>query len=138
MECYLNGKSSTELENVEWPLTWRRLERFLRDIGYKPPQAYYVCLSPAHKNKWTIRSSRDQPCSLCHAVDGAIPYYYLPLPDKIRRWCQDEDMCHKMTAHWRERNHWLHSALTAPKLKTEIWDGDRFAELSWFWDPTLR
>lgn len=47
-------------------------------------------LSRAHNNRWTIRLENSEQCSLCHESEGAIPYYYLPLPDKIGRWCVDE------------------------------------------------
>ena len=41
-----------------------------------------------------------------------------------------------MTAHCRDRDHWLYqSSSTSTHLKCEIWDGKRFADLSWFWDP---
>ncbi len=79
-----------------------------------------------------MRLDYQQQCSLCHEVEGAIPYYYLPLPDKICLWCGNEEMCHKMTAHWRERSHWMNRDPLSPKLRREVWDGDRFEELSWF------
>ncbi len=44
-----------------------------------------MCLSSAHKNKWTVRSDCQQQCSLCLKVEGAIPYYYLPLTRGVTR-----------------------------------------------------
>ena len=44
-------------------------------------------------------------------------------------------MCHKMTAHWREKEHWL-GRNEGWHVKKELWDGDRFAELSWFFEST--
>ena len=48
-------------------------------------------------------------------------------------------MCKKMTFHWRkERSHWLNRDGESGEAffpLREIWDGTRFAELSWFWDP---
>ena len=38
-----------------------------------------------------------------------------------------------MTAHWRNRKDWINGYI-GDSLK-EIWDGYKFAELSWFWDP---
>ena len=43
--------------------------------------------------------------------------------------------CKKITAHWREKEHWLKAEHKNFK-KCEIWDGLRFAEYAWFWDPT--
>jgi len=48
-------------------------------------------------------------------------------------------MCKKITAHLEEREHWLPPECRngwALPAKKEIWDGKRFAELSYFWDPT--
>ncbi len=58
-----------------------------------------------------------QQCSLFHELEGAIPYYLL-LPDKIHLWCGNEEMCHKMTAHWREhsRCRWMNRDPLSPKL----------------------
>ena len=49
-------------------------------------------------------------------------------------WCSDESMCQKMAKFWEEKDHWLHHEGACFPLK-EIWDGERFSEVSWFWDP---
>ena len=36
-------------------------------------------------------------------------------------------------AHWKERDHWLSNEVHF--ARNEIWDGERFKELSWFWNP---
>ena len=43
-------------------------------------------------------------------------------------------MCTKMLAHWYEREHWLEN-MEGWHLKKEIWDGNRWSELQWFWNP---
>lgn len=72
-------------------------------------------------------------CRFC-GKPGAIPYYYLGLPQKVKLWCSDEYMCRKMAKMWEEKDHWLHHEGPWFPLK-EIWDGYRVSELSWFWDP---
>lgn len=52
---------------------------------------------------------------------------------KIQQWCSDPEFCHKMLAHWRERDHWLDGNGWWPRK--ELWDGSRFSDLSWFWNP---
>ena len=43
-------------------------------------------------------------------------------------------MCEKMLCHWKNKVQWLN--LVDPTFPlNEIWDGYRFKELSWFWDP---
>lgn len=39
-----------------------------------------------------------------------------------------------MLSHWMEREHWLGRDESWP-LKKEMWDGKRWLELQWFWDP---
>eukprot|EP00731_Ephydatia_muelleri_P032750 Em0024g294a len=41
-----------------------------------------------------------------------------------------------MMAHWKERDHWLSNEVLF--ARNEIWDGERFKELSWFWNPEAR
>ena len=43
-----------------------------------------------------------------------------------------------MVSHWFERDHWILQESQDGwgfETKTEIWDGTRFAELQWFWNP---
>ena len=39
-----------------------------------------------------------------------------------------------MLSHWRNKEIWINSEGPSYPLK-EIWDGSRFKEVSWFWDP---
>ena len=44
----------------------------------------------------------------------------------------------KILAHWFEKDHWLGQENLEGwgfQSKSEIWDGRRFAELQWFWNP---
>ena len=77
--------------------------------------------------------SPNATCRYCGKV-GKIKYYYLGLCDKIERWCSDAAMCSKMMAHWENKGHWIYGCGPNQELK-EIWDGSRFNELKWFWDP---
>ena len=43
-----------------------------------------------------------------------------------------------MTSHWEQRDHWLPPGRKTGcgyDIKREFWDGKRFAELSFFWNP---
>lgn len=44
-------------------------------------------------------------------------------------------MCQKMLSHWNEKEHWLGRKEAWP-LKQEFWDGQRWMDLQWFWDPS--
>ena len=78
-------------------------------------------------------TNKDDVCNNC-GRKGAITYYYLGLQDKVKNWFCDEDMCKKILCHWNERDHWLGRVEPWP-VKKEIWDGKRWVELQWFWDP---
>ncbi len=118
----------------KWPTTWAGCMKVLKDAGYREPVTYYVCLSDSHPCLWSTLQNRSDECQFC-GKPGTIEFPYLPLADKVKRWCSSAAFCHKMTAHWRHRSRWLCGSST-DHPKTEIWDGSRFAELSWFWDPS--
>ena len=40
----------------------------------------------------------------------------------------------KMLSHWEEKDHWLGRTTSWPMTK-EFWDGQRWVDLQWFWDP---
>ena len=94
-----------------------------------------------YNGKWDIMDGKKQTCKHCGGK-GKIKYYYLGLETKVKLWCDDLEMCQKMMAHWQEKKHWLekehdHDSINNERdfLYNEIWDGDRFSELSWFWNP---
>lgn len=68
---------------------------------------------------------------------GTIKYYYLSLKNKIQKWCASKNMCERMMAHWEEKDHWYYATGPWYPLR-EVWDGTRFAELSYFFDPEAR
>ena len=97
---------------------------------------HYICLNESHPNLWSISDNSKQSCRFCNEVPS-LQFHYLPLSDKIHRWCSDRLFCIKMTAHWTDRKNWLYDTAAESNHKTynEIWDGSRFHDLSWFWDP---
>ena len=134
---YCKGAHDDSLKEY-WPSTWQSSIQLLKDNGYKDPKEFFICLGDDHPCSYDIMDSSTKQCRYCDASQSTyIKYSYLPLKDKIERWCNDSTFFHKMTAHWVEREHWLESMATGKdRLKKEIWDGARFNELSWFWDPS--
>ena len=43
-----------------------------------------------------------------------------------------------MIAHWQQKEHWLYRSCSSVQPYNEIWDGLRFHELRWFWNPQER
>ena len=69
-----------------------------------------ICLSDEHPCTYSVLSSPEEECRYCH-VKGSHCIKYLPLADKVKRWCSDERFCKIMTAHWTQRDHWLNRDL---------------------------
>lgn len=122
-----------------WPSDWGDVLVLLEKFGYKSPRLYWICLDDSHPYLFGLLTTRDELCPHC-GHQGKIPYYYLSVIDKVKRWCSSPSMCQKMTAHWKEKSHWLPEERTEGwgwEPKKEFWDGTRFAELAYFWDPEV-
>lgn len=133
---YCKGASlDSEAEEMvtKWPKTWTDAKKHLTSVGFKDAKEYFICLSEDHPCQWDLLEKKSDECQYC-GQRGSIPYYYLGLETKVVQWVSDPNMCYKITAHWREKEHWL-SRTEGWHTKTELWDGERFVELSWFWDP---
>ena len=131
-ECYCKGDHKM---SEQWPKSWSSCMSTLKNAGYKEPKTYFICLNQCHVNQWSITDNSKQPCRFCSEIPS-IQFHYLSLADKIQRWCSSELFCTKMTAHWDERESWLYmSRGSQNRVYKEIWDGNRFCELSWFWNP---
>ena len=121
-----------ETVKKKWPNNWTAARQMLIAEGYEDAKEYFICFSDVYPQHWDILESQSDLCRHC-GEKGAIPYYYLGLKGKIKRWVSHPDMCYKLLSHWREKEHWLNRN-EGWHTKKELWDGKRFAELSWFWD----
>ena len=134
---YCRGKEIDEEDHtmkIKWPRDWEQAKKFLDDVGYEDAKEYFICLSGAHKNHRDIMKSATEKCRFCGEA-GTIKYYYLGLRSKVKLWVADQQMCEKMTAHWVEKEHWINGGNDRWSIKKEVWDGTRFSELAWFWNP---
>ena len=106
-----------------WPSSLVACMQLLKKVGYIDPRAYHICLDKSHPCLRSIMESQNELCKYCNKA-ATIQFHYLPLADKVRQWCSSELFCTKMTAHWRDCDHWLYqSSSTSTHLKCEIWDG---------------
>ena len=117
-----------------WPITRHKAENLLQTVGYVPPTKYLACLNENHKNQAFLYEQTQDVCPSCQE-NKFVPVYYNQIRSKINLMCKNESMCKKITAHWDQKDHWIgrHGQPFFP-IK-EIWDGTRFAELQWFWNP---
>ena len=119
-----------------WPSCWSEVLLLLESVGYKSPQLYWICLDESHPCLFGLMRAKTELCMHC-GKEGTIPYY-LSVIDKVKRWCSSPTMCRNITAHWREKSHWLPAQWKEGwgwPCKKEFWDGTRFSQLSYFWDP---
>lgn len=133
----LHCHNNTEARQ-KWPSSWEDVKSYLETIGYRDANLYWICLDASHPCNYSLMESKEERCQHCGEFPK-IPYYYLNIIDKVIRWCSSPVMCKKMTTHWEQREHWLPPESRVGwgfPVKKEIWDGKRFAELSYFWDPS--
>ena len=88
---YCKGDSTLE---KYWPSNWRETERLLKEEGYEDPKQYFICLDESHHANYDIMEDKNSRCRFC-GKPGAIQYYYLGLPQKVKLWCSDESMCQR-------------------------------------------
>ena len=150
----LGEECDIDIVDAVWLSSWEDAQVILRRAGYENPKEYYVCFcrkkakgkksggkKHLYNGKWDIMDGKKQTCKHC-GRKGKIKYYYLGLETKVKLWCDDLEMCQKIMAHWQEKEHWLEKEHGQDSINNEtdflyneIWDGDRFSELSWFWNP---
>lgn len=132
-----------------WPNNWNQAQSLLKEEGFDDAKEYYICICREsrettykgqkkrkyyYSRKWSVMDGKDEECPNCGNT-GYIKYCYLGLKSKVKNWFKNETMCTKMLAHWEERDHWLGRELSWP-MKKEIWDGQRWIDVQWFWDPS--
>ncbi|CAB3980658.1 Hypothetical predicted protein [Paramuricea clavata] len=86
-----------------------------------------------YSGKYSLMENKNDSCKHC-GNRGYLKYYYLGLKAKVKNWFRDPDMCRKMLSHCNERAHWL-GRTESYDDKSELWHGERWVELQWFWDP---
>lgn len=130
-----------------WPKTWNDVQSILKEEGFEDAKQYYICFCRQEKavdpdsgaskysysGKYSIVENKEKLCSHC-GNKCYLTFYYLGLNSKVKNWFRSKTLCEQMLSHWKERSHWLGKAESWP-LKREIWDGQRWVDLQWFWDP---
>ena len=119
------------LGNKLIPTKWNDVICFLKSLGYVEPRHYKVCAARDHS--YLLKLGENE-CKVCHkqAAD-CVDYYVLGL--NFRDWFLTTNQCDRLMAHWTERDHWLNKDEDYQHPgQSELWHGERFRSLSWFWD----
>ncbi|XP_066914088.1 uncharacterized protein [Clytia hemisphaerica] len=117
-----------------WPSSYARAKS-ISEAGqlYSTPEAKAICFDKKEHPLHWYELDVGEPCPHCLSIPS-LYRYYLPLKGKIIRWFSSETMCCSMLGHWKNKDSWLHKTGSTFPLN-EIWDGSRFKEVQWFWDP---
>lgn len=123
-----NVKGLVDDDNI--PVEWEKVMELLKILGYNEPRWFRVCIKEDHS--YLLRSSNEL-CAFCRATwKDCIDYFVLGLG--IDDWFTTDERCHNLMSHWEDRESWF-CAETATDSLSELWHGERFKSLSWFWDP---
>ena len=137
-----------EILTALWPKTWSDFQLLLKEEGHEGVKEYFVCFcfdeieftrdgkttkKTVYHGTYSIMKSKHDKCPYCGKL-GYIKYLYLGLENKVKNWFRNKTMCKRMLANWLEKDHWLEKSEDC-RLKKEIWDGKRWSELQWFWNP---
>ena len=113
------------------PTKWSAVVRYLKSLGYKDPKHYRVCVSNDHS---CLLKTEELSCRICSKPsEECLDYYVLGL--NFKDWFLTNEQCERLMAHWDERDSWLDRCSTYEHHgMTELWHGEQFRELSWFWN----
>ena len=123
-------KNVSDLLGEKMATTWSDVMRLLRGLGYTDPTHYKVCVCGDHS---VVLQPKAPACHVCAKLRGACMDYYV-LGLGFKDWFCTDERCDQLMAHWREKDDWMNGTSTDVRL-TEVWHGERFQELSYFWDP---
>ncbi|KXJ19010.1 hypothetical protein AC249_AIPGENE10997 [Exaiptasia diaphana] len=111
---------------------WQGVMKFLKGIGYDDPRVYKICCANDHVYLLEQEAER---CPTCDKRKKCIDYYVLGI--NLKEMFSGDDYIKDILAHWENRESWFNlNENVFPKK--EIWHGDRFKELSHFWDGKVK
>ena len=145
----IDGSVDLDVLSTMWPKNWNEVQLLLKEEGFEDAKEYFICFCRTEKvitrndkthtkfvysGNFSVMDNKNACCTKCEKK-GYLKYYYLGLENKVKNWFKTESMCKKMLSHWNQREHWLGREESWP-LKQEFWDGQRWIDIQWFWDPS--
>lgn len=124
-------RNASDLLGEDIATSWSAVMKLLRNLGYSEPSHYKVCVSSDHS---VVLGSKASACHMCSKLrEDCIDYYVLGMG--FTDWFCTDERCDQLMSHWEDKDNWLYGSVTGVN-RTELWHGERFQELSYFWDPT--
>lgn len=116
------------------PSKWSEVLKLLREIGYRDPKHYKVCVGHNHS---VLLHEKSKECHVCSSPrTSCIDYYVLGL--HFEDWFCTQENCEQLLCHWREKDEWLRVSSTSRGHKlSKLWHGSRWRELAYMWDPAI-
>ena len=108
--------------------SWQAVIAFLKNLGYQEPKHFKVCCAERHVTLLDPYT----PCSECGKEWKDCNDYYV-LGIHLEEIFLDEQSTKDHLVHWKESDQWLGGKPDGIPFK-EIWHGQRFSDLSYFWD----
>ena len=110
--------------------SWAHVLKKLEELGYKPAEKHKICMDDDH-----VTLVKNDPCPNCRRNPlECEDYYVLGLNNFVENIFASSEAIKDHTIHWKNRHEWLNKEhLDVPRK--ELWHGERFRELSYFWDP---
>ena len=134
IEGHLNNTASL-VGGDQIPTTWSGVLKMMKQLGYANPRHLKICAARDHS--FLLKSNEENPvCGICgKRWHDCIDYYCLGL--NFQDWCATEERCHKLMSHWDARQEWFDKPDGfKPELLPELGHGQRFRQLSSFWNNT--
>lgn len=110
--------------------SWNAVLQFLKRLGYKDPQNFKVCIGLNH----VTLLQHEQNCPNCgKSWNESIDYFVLGLQPE--NYFLNECTIKDHLEHWLHKHEWMDE--NVDKCYKEVWHGERFKELSYFWDENV-
>ena len=107
---------------------WQSVMSFLKKLGYQDPRHYKICCADNHVQLLDY----GEPCPECDKEWSKCTDYFV-LGIHLEDIFLDSATTEAHLAHWKERSEWFGGKPEYVNYK-EIWHGQRFCDLSFFWD----
>ena len=108
--------------------SWQSVIGFLKKLGYQDPRHYKICCAEDHVQLLDYET----PCPECDKDWSSCTDYYV-LGIHLEDIFLDPVTTNAHLAHWRELEEWFGGKQDDVNFK-EILHGQRFSDLSFFWD----
>ena len=107
---------------------WGHVLQFIKNIGYEEAKHCKICITTDH----VVKLETGEPCFNC-GKEWKKAHDYFVLGLRPKSIFLNRSNIKKHLGHWNEKDSWFRRDSITCSRK-EVWHGDRFKDLSYFWD----